>query len=196
MRAFLLCAFLGGALAAMPPTQPTWTDDGKYPPREPHDVTAPSQIWYEELCPQKNANSAFGSEAPLACPPNSGNPDMLAPPPPPQQFWNNRQVPTLAPAPPDQGSLALPGLAPPEMHAEFFPYHEENTHSGIVDRMVMHSAAPCNSFADDGSLVERDCTLELTKHTFTGNVVTVPPRTFNGRNVLSVPSDITHQNMD
>merc|ERR1712046_184476 len=63
------------ARATMPPTQPVWTDDGKWPPRELHDVMAPNAIVYEDLCPQKTKNAAMGPEVPVACPPNVKNND-------------------------------------------------------------------------------------------------------------------------
>lgn len=191
----LLCfaAMYRGTAGSMPPTQPVWIDDGKWPPRSNDDVMAREHIFYEDTCPQKNRKPDFGSEEPVACPPHTLNVDTVgAPaPPPPQAAWNNRMVPTLAPAPPDQGSLAPPGLPPAEMHADFFPYKEEKTHSMVVDRLVMHGSR-CNSFTDDGSVVERDCPYQHThRHAFSGAALTVPSRTFRGGEALIVPSDIT-----
>ena len=94
----VIAAALCSYVAAMSPTQPVFVDDDHWPPREPHDVTAQNLVWYQEPCPQKNANAAFGSETPVACPPNPLNVDTAgAPaPPPPQLVWNDRQVAAFA----------------------------------------------------------------------------------------------------
>jgi len=150
-----------------------WTDDGKWPPRQLHDVTAPSAIWYNDTCPQKNVHRSFGSENPVACPPNPDNEDTLGSPPPPpaQMLWNNRQVPPIAPPPPPQGALAPPALVP-EMRA--FPYHKESQHSMPVDSIVEHSTAPCNTLSEAGVPMQRHCTQR--RHSFTGSTLQVPSR--------------------
>jgi len=173
----LLAFGLLGCESGLPSAQPTWTDDGKWPPRQLHDTTAPEPIVYKDPCPQKNASGYthdIHADTYVACPPGGDDTVGAPPPPPPQQLWNNRQVPTLAPPPPNQGALAPPALVPGNMMG-FNPYHEELGHSSPVDSVTMHGKEPCNVYDDLGRPDERHCSLHgQRRHSFTGSTLRLP----------------------